>query len=72
LRNRKATVSPGRVRRLEEVLFRLSDDERALVDMRYSLNLSIEEIAQRLNLTYSAAGARLCRLKGKIREELDE
>ncbi len=71
LRRRETAVSSERVRRLEEVLCTLLDDERAILDMRYSLNLSIEEIAQRLNLTYSAAGARLCRLKSKIREELD-
>ena len=41
------------------------------MDMRYGLNLAIEEIAQTLNITYSAAGVRLCRLKAKIREELD-
>jgi RNA polymerase sigma factor (sigma-70 family) len=71
LRLRKPTVSPQRVHRLEQVLTKLSNDERAMVEMRYGLNLSIEEIAQRLNLTYSATGARLCRLKTKIREELD-
>lgn len=70
LRRRKSSVPDEKVQKLEEQLAKLSGDDRDLVEMRYGQNLSIQEIADALGLSYSATAARLCRLKSKLREDM--
>jgi RNA polymerase sigma-70 factor (ECF subfamily) len=55
---------------LSRVWILLSDEEQELLQMRFSDDLSMPEIAQRLGVSYSAAAVRLFRLVRKLREEL--
>jgi RNA polymerase sigma factor (sigma-70 family) len=71
LRRRKSSVPDERMQKLQVQLAKLNTDERQLVEMRYRLNLSIEEIAEALGISYSAAAVRLHRLKAKLREGMD-
>jgi len=71
LRRRKSSVPDERVQKLQVQLAKLNTDELQLVEMRYGLNHSIEEIAEALGISYSAAAVRLHRLREKLRESMD-
>lgn len=49
----------------------LSPAERQLVELRFWDDFSVQEIADRLGITYSAAAVRLSRLLRRLRRELD-
>ncbi len=69
-----AVDSPAEIRRLDLVnaLRRLSPDERALVAMRYGAELDSSEIAPLLGISASGVRARLMRVMGRLRKELDD
>ena len=71
LKRRKPSVPNERVHKLQIQLAMLNSEERQLVEMRYGQNLSIEEIAEQLEITYSAAAVRLHRLKEKLRKGME-
>lgn len=71
LKRRKSSVPNERVQKLQGQLARLNNEERQLVEMRFGQSLSIEEIAEHLGITYSAAAVRLHRLKEKLREGIN-
>lgn len=50
---------------------RLSPAEQRLVALRFWDDLSVQEIADRLGITYSAAAVRLSRLIRRLRKELE-
>ena len=54
--------------RLEEILRRLSPEERDFLGMRYSMGLSNREVAQALDISEAAAAKRYLRLLAKCRE----
>lgn len=62
------------IRRLDLVnaLGRLTPNERSLLAMRYGSGLDSSEIAPLLGLTSSGVRARLFRLMGRLRKELDD
>jgi RNA polymerase sigma-70 factor, ECF subfamily len=62
------------IRRLDLVnaLRRLSPDERSLVALRYGAGLDSSEIAPLLGLSASGVRARLMRVMGRLRKELDD
>lgn len=63
----------GRETRLTELgaaLARLSEDERALLRLRFWRDLSIAQIAEQQGVTYSTMAVRLFRLLRKLRSEI--
>ena len=46
----------------------LNDEEKQLYDLRYIQKISVENIAEKLGLTRSAASMRLTRLRNKIKD----
>ncbi len=66
--------SPGEIRRLDLVraLRHLSPEERSLIALRYGAELDSSEIAPLLGITASGVRARLMRLIGRLRKELDD
>jgi RNA polymerase sigma-70 factor (ECF subfamily) len=62
------------VRRLDLVnaLNRLKPDERSLIAMRYGAELDSTEIGHLLGISASGVRARLARLMGRLRTELDD
>lgn len=56
---------------IDEALDGLSPDEYALIRLRFWEDKSVQEIADQLGLTYSAASVRLFRLLRKVRERLE-
>lgn len=71
LMRRKPSVPNERVQQLHGQLAKLSPEELQLVEMRFGQNLSIEEIAERLEISYSAAATRWHRLKEKLRNRMN-
>jgi RNA polymerase sigma factor (sigma-70 family) len=55
---------------LQAALEELSDSERVLVVLRFWENLSIAEIAKRLEVPYSTVAMRMFRLLGRLRSRL--
>ncbi len=53
---------------LDQVLGRLSADERYLIKLRFWKKLGIQEIADRTGLSYTAAAVRLFRIMRKMRD----
>jgi RNA polymerase sigma factor (sigma-70 family) len=66
--------SPAEIRRLDLVnaLRRLSPDERSLIALRYGAQLDSSEIAPLLGISASGVRARLMRVMGRLRKELDD
>jgi RNA polymerase sigma-70 factor, ECF subfamily len=66
--------SPAEIRRLDLVnaLRRLSPEERSLVALRYGADLDSSEIAALLGISASGVRARLMRVMGRLRKELDD
>ncbi len=66
--------SPAEIRRLDLVnaLRRLSPEERSLVALRYGADLDSAEIAPLLGISASGVRARLMRVMGRLRKELDD
>lgn len=62
------------IRRLDLVnaLRRLKADERSLIAMRYGAELDSTEIGSLLGISASGVRARLSRLMGRLRKELDD
>lgn len=56
---------------IDQVLDELSPDEYALIRLRFWEDKSVQEIAEQLGLTYSAAAVRLFRLLRRLRERLE-
>ena len=69
-----AVDSPAEIRRLDLVnaLRRLSPDERSLIALRYGAQLDSSEIAPLLGISASGVRARLMRVMGRLRKELDD
>lgn len=59
-------------RHLPKVLEGLGPSERELLDLRYWRELTLEDVAGRLGISYSAAAVRLHRLHRKLRAKLEE
>ncbi len=57
---------------LANALRRLSANERSLIAMRYGAGLDSAEIAPLLGITASGVRARLLRLMGRLRKELED
>jgi RNA polymerase sigma-70 factor (ECF subfamily) len=55
---------------LRRALAHLSADDRALLAMRYVVDLSSEELATAVGTTPSTARTRLCRIVDRLRKEL--
>jgi DNA-directed RNA polymerase specialized sigma24 family protein len=55
---------------LHEALSRLSSDDRELLTMRFTGDLSLHQIAHRLGISYTAAGVRIHRLLQRLRQEI--
>jgi len=62
------------IRRLDLVnaLRRLKPDERSLIAMRYGAELDSSEIGPLLGISASGVRARLFRIMGRLRKELDD
>lgn len=57
---------------LVNALRRLTPDERTLIAMRYGAGLDSSEIAPHLGISASGVRARLLRLMGRLRKELED
>jgi RNA polymerase sigma-70 factor (ECF subfamily) len=57
---------------LVNALRRLSPDERTLIALRYGAELDSSEIAPALGISASGVRARLMRVMGRLRKELDD
>ena len=66
--------SPAEIRRLDLVnaLRRLSPEDRSLIALRYGAELDSSEIGPLLGISASGVRARLLRLMGRVRKELDD
>jgi RNA polymerase sigma-70 factor (ECF subfamily) len=71
--DRVAPDPAAEIRRLDLVnaLRRLKADERSLIAMRYGAELDSTEIGSLLGISASGVRARLSRLMGRLRKELD-
>jgi RNA polymerase sigma factor (sigma-70 family) len=58
----RAAQPSDEIQRLKRVLKSLDDDERELLHMRFWRNMSFQEIAEALRISYSAAAVRMFRL----------
>jgi RNA polymerase sigma-70 factor, ECF subfamily len=69
-----AVDSPAEIRRLDLVnaLRRLKPEERSLVALRYGAGLDSAEIGPLLGISASGVRARLMRVIGRLRKELDD
>lgn len=63
-------LAVDQVARLEEELARLPQEERELLQMRFWERLTIEQMAKRQGISYSATAVRLFRLLHRLRERL--
>lgn len=72
--DRVAPDPAAEIRRLDLVnaLRRLKADERSLIAMRYGAELDSTEIGSLLGISASGVRARLSRLMGRLRKELDD
>jgi RNA polymerase sigma factor (sigma-70 family) len=61
-----------KLRMIEAAMASLSDEERAILFMRFNENLTIAQIAERLDRTYSAVAARTFRALQKLRSALHD
>jgi RNA polymerase sigma-70 factor (ECF subfamily) len=68
----EALVKDEKLRMVEEAMASLNDEQRAILFMRYYENLTLAQIAQRLDKTYSAVAARTFRALQKLRSALLE
>jgi RNA polymerase sigma factor (sigma-70 family) len=66
-----AILPPEDLEQLHRELFRLSDDERELLRQRFWQELTIQEIASRAGISYSAAAVRIFRLVRKLRAVIE-
>jgi RNA polymerase sigma-70 factor, ECF subfamily len=57
---------------LRRILVQLPDDDRLLLELRFEEGYPLGEIADRLNISYSATAVRLFRLLRQIRAELEQ
>ncbi len=61
-----------RLRLIREALANLPARDAEILLMKYAQDLSYEEIAERLGISFSAAQARLHRARARLRDELDK
>jgi RNA polymerase sigma-70 factor (ECF subfamily) len=65
--------APFELRHLvQEQLLKLSSEERTLINMRFWEGLTIQQVAERLQVSYSAAAVRVFRLLKKIKGHLEQ
>jgi RNA polymerase sigma-70 factor, ECF subfamily len=58
--------------RLRDIVAELPQREGAVFSLRYFEDLSLDEIAQTLDIKYSAAGAALSRARSKLQQVFDD